>query len=139
MSSLVLSFFLKYYNRFCLTNLTIALTIGCQIDGIFLRIVHYCVFTMCGTAAFYCLLLICILETPRTLEFFVLERVKTEVSPSIRQNGGLSGSSTNHYLTDAWNYILECLDDEKGPVVNLVSIDFAKAFNWRNGENYYSS
>lgn len=50
------------------------------------------------------------------------------MSPSFNQFGGLAGNSTNHYLIEAWNEILESLDQE-GSAVNLVSIDFEKAFN----------
>ena len=37
------------------------------------------------------------------------------------------GRPTGPYLIDA--FVLEAMDDEKGPAVNLISIDFAKAFN----------
>ena len=62
------------------------------------------------------------------MEYFVLEKLKQEVYPGINQFGGLTGCGTNHYLIEAWDYILETLDSE-GTAVNLISIDFAKAFN----------
>ena len=48
--------------------------------------------------------------------------------PGNNQFGGLKGSSTSHYLAEAWTYIMRCLDQE-GSTCSLVSIDFAKAFN----------
>ena len=65
----------------------------------------------------------------KVFEYFLLERLKSECKPSTRQHGGIKGNGTDHYLINAWNYILEALDDEKGPAVSLVSVDFAKAFN----------
>ena len=65
----------------------------------------------------------------KALEFFVLEKLKTEVKPSDRQYGGLKGCGTNQYLVDAWNFILESLEDPGTIAANLLSIDFAKAFN----------
>ena len=64
----------------------------------------------------------------KVFEFFVLERLKKEVTPSPNQYGGLPGLSTSHYLLDAWNNILEALD-QNDAAVNLISLDFAKAFN----------
>ena len=42
----------------------------------------------------------------KTLEFFVLDRLKSEVCPAENQYGGIKGSSTSHYLVRAWNAIL---------------------------------
>ena len=64
----------------------------------------------------------------KVMEFFVLEQLKKEVYPSNNQFGGLPGCGTSHYLIDAWDSILEGLENV-GSTVNLVSIDFAKAFN----------
>ena len=47
---------------------------------------------------------------------------------SERQYGGITGSSTDHFLLETWNKILVSLD-EPDSAVNLVSIDFQKAFN----------
>lgn len=65
----------------------------------------------------------------KTFEHFVLEKLKTEVKPRHNQYGGLKGCGTNQYLLDAWNFILSAMDDEKGPAINLISVDYAKAFN----------
>ena len=62
------------------------------------------------------------------MEFFALDRLKTEVYPRNNQFGGLAGCGTTHYLIEAWDFILESLDKE-GTAVNMVSIDFTKAFN----------
>ena len=64
----------------------------------------------------------------KTLEFFVLEQLKNEASPSNNQYGGISGSGTNHYLAKVWTDILETVDQENSACA-LVSVDFAKAFN----------
>ena len=37
----------------------------------------------------------------KVLEFFVLEKLKTEAMPDKNQFGGLAGLSTNHYLVQA--------------------------------------
>ena len=62
------------------------------------------------------------------MEFFLLERLKKEVEIEHDQYGGLKGSSTDHYLASAWTDIMTALDVD-GRAVNLLSIDFAKAFN----------
>ena len=64
----------------------------------------------------------------KTLEFFVLDRLKSEACPAENQYGGIKGSSTSHYLVRAWNAILEALDSGNC-AVNLISVDFTKAFN----------
>ena len=64
----------------------------------------------------------------KVLEFFVLEQLKEEISPSTNQFGGVNGSGTNHYLAKTWTTILENLDQENSACA-LISIDFAKAFN----------
>ena len=65
----------------------------------------------------------------KMLEFFVLEGLKKGVQPKGNQYGGLKGCGTNQYLIDAWDFILRAMDNEKGPAVNLISVDYAKAFN----------
>ena len=67
----------------------------------------------------------------KVMEYFVLENLKQSVKPDFNQFGGLSGNSTNHYLIQAWDEILESLDQD-GAVVNLISIDFENAFNSMN-------
>ena len=64
----------------------------------------------------------------KIMEHFLLSRLKSEASVKTNQFGGLSGSSTNHYLAEAWTNIVEALDQDGG-VANLLSVDFAKAFN----------
>ena len=64
----------------------------------------------------------------KVMEHFVLERIRAEIQPKPNQYGGIPVCGTTHYLLQAWNNILELLDEE-GSVVTLISIDFAKAFN----------
>ena len=42
--------------------------------------------------------------------------------------GGIKGSGVNHFLVHMWNEIMLGLDEEKS-AVNLMSVDFSKAFN----------
>ena len=64
----------------------------------------------------------------KTMEYFLLERLKTETKIKNNQFGRQAGSGTSHYLADALTGVMECLDQEGG-TANLLSIDFAKAFN----------
>ena len=61
-------------------------------------------------------------------EHFLRERLRKEGKVRSNQYGGLSGSSTSHYLANAWTDVMEALDQDGG-VANLLSINFAKAFN----------
>ena len=65
----------------------------------------------------------------KVLEHFVLERLKREISSRSNQFGGLAGTSVNHYLVSAWDTVLEALEHDEMAAINLISIDFAKAFN----------
>ena len=64
----------------------------------------------------------------KVMEYFVLRRLKEEIKPKVNQYGGITGCGTTHYLLQAWNDILEALDEDES-AVSLISIDFAKAFN----------
>ena len=64
----------------------------------------------------------------KVLESFVLERLKTEVSLSSTQFGGIKGSGVDHFLIETWDEILRGLEDSRAGVT-LASIDFEKAFN----------
>ena len=64
----------------------------------------------------------------KLLETFLLEDLKSETHLSENQYGGRKGVSTDHFLIDMWNNILEPLDDARASV-NVLSIDFEKAFN----------
>ena len=64
----------------------------------------------------------------KIMEYFLLERLKEETSINTNQFGGLPGSSIDHYLAATWTDIMSALDQDDG-VANLLSIDFAKAFN----------
>ena len=69
----------------------------------------------------------------KVLEHFVLERLQNEISPKLNQYGGTKGTGTAHYLVDAWNSVLETIEDP-GFIVNLTSVDFSKAFNTMSHE-----
>ena len=49
----------------------------------------------------------------KILESFILEQLKKEVKPDLNQYGSTKGCGTEHYLIQAWNYILESLDEEQ--------------------------
>ena len=71
----------------------------------------------------------CTVLFSKILEYFVLRKAKEEIQTRENQFGGLAGSSTNHYLVSAWDKILSSLEGGDQEAVNLISIDFAKAFN----------
>ena len=64
----------------------------------------------------------------KVLETFLLDKLKEETSLSNNQYGGTKGCGPNHFLIDAWNDILTNLEDPRA-AVNLLSVDFEKAFN----------
>ena len=64
----------------------------------------------------------------KVMESFVLDRIKSEVSLSLNQYGGIKGCSTIHFLADTWDQVIRALEDGD-TAANLVSIDFEKAFN----------
>ena len=63
----------------------------------------------------------------KVLESFLLSRLKDEIKLSVNQYGGIKGCSTDHFLIDTWNTILNSLDDGVS-AANLISVDFKKAF-----------
>ena len=64
----------------------------------------------------------------KCLEGFVLEDIKKRVKLSTSQYGGTKGVGVDHFLIDTWNEILTGLEDPRA-CMNLMSIDFKKAFN----------
>ena len=64
----------------------------------------------------------------KILESFMMERILSEVKLDEKQIGGVKKCGAEHLLIQAWNQILQGLEDNRGSV-NLVTIDFAKAFN----------
>ena len=64
----------------------------------------------------------------KVLEGFILSRLREEMSLAETQYGGLKGCSSTHFLVQTWNDIMEGLEDNRA-CVNLLSVDFAKAFN----------
>ena len=64
----------------------------------------------------------------KVLESFVIDKLKEEIKEDLDQYGSTKGCGTDHYLIQAWNHILESMDDGSS-CCNLISIDFSKAFN----------
>ena len=62
------------------------------------------------------------------LETFVLKRLKGETSLGASQYGGLRGCGEDHFLVKTWDEVLEALEEDR-TCVNLISINFEKAFN----------
>ena len=61
-------------------------------------------------------------------ETYMLDCLREEVQVGETQFGGLRGVGTDHMLAEMTTKILEDLDDNRG-VVNVMSIDYQKAFN----------
>ena len=66
----------------------------------------------------------------KVLESFILERLRTEVTLSPRQFGGIRGCGTEHFLIETWDAVIRALSDGMSAV--LISVDFEKAFNRMN-------
>ena len=64
----------------------------------------------------------------KVLEAIVLEKINTEVNVDRVQFGGTKRCGIEHLLIEAWDRILNHLDDNRASA-NLSSIDYAKAFN----------
>ena len=64
----------------------------------------------------------------KVLESFVIDSLKTEVTFSELQYGGMKGCGTDNFLCEVWNNVLEELEDSSKAVA-LMSLDFSKAFN----------
>ena len=64
----------------------------------------------------------------KVLEYFVLENLKSKIKLSESQFRGIKGLSTDHFLVSSWQKILNHLEDPDA-AVNVLSIDFEKAFN----------
>ena len=64
----------------------------------------------------------------KVMESFVIDGLKTEIEFSELQYGGLKGTGTDNFLCEAWNNILETLDNPEKSTA-LMSVDFSKAFN----------
>ena len=64
----------------------------------------------------------------KLLEAFVLDELRKQVKLNSTQFGGIKGLGVDHFLVETWDEILRAMDSG-GKVVNLMSIDFQKAFN----------
>ena len=61
-------------------------------------------------------------------ETFVLEWLGEKVALRSNQYGGVKGASTEHYLIELWQAVLENLEDPRAGSL-LTSIDYSKVFN----------
>ena len=64
----------------------------------------------------------------KVMESFVLDSIRSEISLSNKQYGGIKGCGVNNLLVDMRNHILTGLDEEES-AVTLMAVDFSKAFN----------
>ena len=64
----------------------------------------------------------------KLLETFLLDSLKQCVRLNGTQFGGIKGVGVDHFLVETWDEILRAVDTG-GKAVNLMSIDFQKAFN----------
>ena len=70
----------------------------------------------------------CTLLVSKVYESFLLVWAREEVSPRRTQFGGERGCSTEHYLLQTWETILQDLEDNRSSTL-LASVDFSKEFN----------
>ena len=61
-------------------------------------------------------------------ESFMMDRIESEVQIDRKQYGGIKRTGAEHLLLQSWDNILNSLEDNRGSV-NLITIDFSKAFN----------
>ena len=64
----------------------------------------------------------------KVLEAFMMDRINSEVKIDPKQYGGLKGCGPEHLLLQAWDNLLNDLENNRGSV-NMITIDFSKAFN----------
>ena len=70
----------------------------------------------------------CTLLFSKQLESFLLEGLRRDVKLQSTQFGGIKGLGVDHFLVETWDEILRAVD-RGGLAINLMSIDFQKAFN----------
>ena len=58
----------------------------------------------------------------------MMVKIQAEIPPDPLQYGGLKKCGTDLMLVQAWHNIIRGLEDNRGSI-NLISVDFAKAFN----------
>ena len=64
----------------------------------------------------------------KLLESFLLEKLRRDIKLNSTQFGGIKGLGVDHFLVETWDEILRAVDGG-GKAVNLMSVDFQKAFN----------
>ena len=70
----------------------------------------------------------CTLLFSKIYETFVLSWLSEFVGLRGNQYGGVKGASTEHYLIELWQNVLESLEDPRAGCL-ITSIDYSKAFN----------
>ena len=70
----------------------------------------------------------CTNSLSKTLESFVIDKLRGEICLRSNQFGGLKGSGAAHFLVECWDRILRSTDTHDSAAA-LLSIDFSKAFN----------
>lgn len=74
----------------------------------------------------------------KVLESILLDDLRQDIKLSCRQYGGLKGQGVNHMLVEIWEEIHASLEN-RGAAVNLMAIDFEKAFNRMEHRNCLNS
>ena len=64
----------------------------------------------------------------KVLESFLLDDLREDITLADQQFGGRKGQGVDHMLIETWEEILKSLE-QKDTAVNLMAIDFEKAFN----------
>ena len=64
----------------------------------------------------------------KVLESFLLDDLKNTITLTSRQYGGIKGQGVDHMLVEVWEEILQGLES-KNTAINLMAVDFEKAFN----------
>ena len=70
----------------------------------------------------------CTLLISKVYETFMLSWLTERVGLRRNQYGGVKGASTEHFLVELWQRVLEGLEDQRAACL-LTSIDYSKAFN----------
>lgn len=70
----------------------------------------------------------------KLLESFLLDLLRAQTTLTPAQFGGIKGVGVDHFLIETWDEVLQGLEEGK-MAVNLMSIDFQKAFNRMDHES----
>ena len=64
----------------------------------------------------------------KVMESFLMDMIRSEVKVDESQYGGIKKCGTEHFLLQAWDNILNTLEDNRTSV-NIITVNYAKAFN----------